>query len=163
MKKLITLICLSLVSTGVFAQSKVTKKELLGEWQMVIDINLDDIEEELENENWLARKIAGSVTGLVSDILDEIDIRMDFRDNGEVKIMVEAFGERESEYAEWRINKEGELQIFDEEDKRWSNRHVSFGNDDDVWLMEDGKIVQFENHRNGRLEKGEVYLKRIEK
>lgn len=161
MKKLITIICLSFVASGVFAQSKVNKKEIIGEWEMVIDIDLDEIDRELEDENWLARKIAGSVTGVVADILDEIEIRMDFRDNGEVKIMVEAFGERETEYAEWRINKEGELQIFDEGDRKWSNRHVNFGHDDDVWLMKDGKIVRFEKHRNGKEEKSEVYLKRV--
>ena len=106
MKKLISLFCLCLVGTTSLAQSKITEKELLGEWRMVIDIDLDEIERDLEDENWLARKIAGSVTGLVSDILEEIDIKMDFRDNGEVKIMVRAFGEREVEYAEWRITSE---------------------------------------------------------
>lgn len=163
MKKLSILLTLLVISTISYGQSRVTEKALLGEWKMVIDIDMDEIEEELENENWLARKIAGSVTGLVSDIIDELDIRMDFRSNGTVKIMVEAFGERESEYAEWSINREGELQIFDEGDRRWKNRHISFGDDDDVWLMEDGRIVQFEHDRGGRLERGEVYLQRIDK
>ncbi|WP_420385153.1 hypothetical protein [Roseivirga sp.] len=163
MKKLITLLCLTLLSTGAFAQSRVTEKDLLGEWRMVIDVDMDEIEEDLENENWLARRIASSVTSLVTDILDEIDIHMDFRSNGEVKIMVEAFGERESEYAEWRINKDGELMIFDEDNRRWKNSHVSFGGDDDVWLMEDGKIVQFEYHRHGRMERGDVYLERVKR
>ncbi|NVK82688.1 MAG: hypothetical protein HWE21_00115 [Cytophagia bacterium] len=163
MKKLSILLTLLAVSTMSIAQSKVTEKSLIGEWQMIIDIDMDEVEEELENENWLARKIAGSVTGLVSDILDEIDIRMDFRSNGEVKIMVEAFGERETEYAEWEISSDGELKIFDEDHDRWRNRHVSFGNDDDVWLMDDGNIVQFEKHSRGRLERQEVYLKRIKR
>lgn len=163
MKKLSILLTLLVIGTISYGQSRVTEKALLGEWKMVIDIDMDEIEEELENENWLARKIAGSVTGLVSDIIDELDIRMDFRSNGEVKIMVEAFGERETEYAEWRINREGELMIFDEEDRRWGNRHVSFGDDGDVWLMDGGKIVQFEHHRGGRMERGEVYLQKINK
>ena len=161
MKKLSLLLCLLAISTLSLAQSKVKEKDLIGQWQMVIDIDLDEVEEELKDENWLARKIAGSVTGLVSDILEEIDIRMDFRSNGEVKIMVEAFGERETEYAEWAISRDGELRIFDEDNHRWSNRHVSFGNDDDVWLMDDGHIVQFERGSRGRMERKEVYLKRI--
>lgn len=161
MKKLNILLALLLVSSLSFGQSRIKEKDLLGEWNMVIDINMDEIEEELENENWLARKIAGSVTGLVSDILDEIDITMNFRDNGEVKIVVNAFGERETEYAEWKVNRDGELLIYDEDDRRWSNRHVNFGDDDDVWLMEDGKIVQFEYDRRGRYEKGHVYLERV--
>lgn len=144
----------------VMAQQSVKEKDVLGEWEMVIDVDMDELERDLEDENWLARKIAGSVTGLVSDILDEIDIHMDFRDNGEVKIMVEAFGEREVEYAEWDINKDGELMIFDEDERRWKNRHVSFGSDDDIWLMDDGKIYQFEGRR-GRLERGNVYLQRV--
>jgi len=144
----------------VMAQQSVKEKDVLGEWEMVIDVDMDELERDLEDENWLARKIAGSVTGLVSDILDEIDIHMDFRDNGEVKIMVEAFGEREVEYAEWDINKDGELMIFDEDERRWKNRHVNFGSDDDIWLMDDGKIYQFEGRR-GRLERGNVYLQRV--
>ena len=163
MKKLISLFCLCLVGTTSLAQSKITEKELLGEWSMVIDIDLDEIERDLEDENWLARKIAGSVTGLVSDILEEIDIKMDFRDNGEVKIMVRAFGEREVEYAEWRITREGELEIFDNDDRRWKNRHVNFGHDDDVWLMDKGKIVQYERGSRGRLERGDVYLEKVKK
>ena len=146
----------------VMAQQAVKEKDVLGEWKMVIDVDMDEIERDLEDENWLARKIAGSVTGLVSDILDEIDIHMDFRDNGEVKIMVEAFGEREVEYAEWDINRDGELMIFDEDERRWKNRHVSFGSDDDVWLMDDGKIYQFEGTRD-RLERGNVYLQRVDR
>lgn len=163
MKKLSILFSLLVISTLGFAQSRVTEKSLIGEWQMIIDVDMDEVNEELENENWLARSIARSVTGLVSDILDEIDIKMDFRSNGEVKIMVEAFGEREIEYAEWEINSDGELRIFDEDHDRWRNKHVSFGDDDDVWLMDDGNIVQFERHSRGRLERQEVYLKKISK
>ncbi len=160
MKKLLTAITLCLMLSPVMAQQSVKEKDVLGEWEMVIDVDMDELERDLEDENWLARKIAGSVTGLVSDILDEIDIHMDFRDNGEVKIMVEAFGEREVEYAEWDINKDGELMIFDEDERRWKNRHVNFGSDDDIWLMDDGKIYQFEGRR-GRLERGNVYLQRV--
>ena len=163
MKKLSILLTLLAISAVSYGQSRVTQKALIGEWQMVIDVDLDEVEEELENENWLARRIASSVTGLVSDILDEIDIKMDFRPNGEVKIMVEAFGERETDYAEWEINSEGELRIFDEDHRRWSNRHVSFGDDDDIWLMDEGNIVQFERHSRGRMERQEVYLKKIGK
>lgn len=147
----------------VMAQEAVKEKDLLGEWKMVIDVDMDEVERELENENWLARKIASSVTGLVTDIIEEIDIHMDFRDNGEVKIMVHAFDEREVEYAQWEISRRGELMIFDEDNDRWKSTHINFGQDDeDVWMMDGDRIYQFEDHR-GRLERRQVYLERVKK
>lgn len=163
MKKVLTTMMFCLMLSPVMAQEAVKEKDLLGEWKMVIDVDMDEVERELENENWLAQKIASSVTGLVTDIIEEIDIRMDFRDNGEVKIIVNAFDEREVEYAQWEISRRGELMIFDEDHDRWKSTHINFGqDDDDVWMMDGDRIYQFENER-GRLERGQVYLERVKR
>ncbi len=156
MKKLITLCLMLTVTVSVMAQKKVREKDLIGEWELVIDIDREDLERELEEEeNWLARSFAKSVSGFALDIVESIDIDFEFRENGDVRIEVNVFGEREVEYAEWYINRAGEL-IIESED----NDHVQI-DDIDVFMMDDGKLVAYEKGRKGRLyEKEEIYLRR---
>ncbi|OEK02261.1 hypothetical protein BFP97_12360 [Roseivirga sp. 4D4] len=166
MKKLITALLLVTVCISVQAQKKVREKDILGEWELVIDMDhvKDEVEEELEEEEfWLARSFAKSVSNFALDIVESIDVRFDFRDNGEVKISVKVFGERETEWAEWYINDDGELIIEDEDDhrrRRSRNFSMGYSNDNDVWLLEDGKLHSYDKDRRGRLERQEVYLKR---
>lgn len=166
MKKLITALLLVTVCLSVQAQQKVKEKDILGAWDLVIDIDhvKDEVEEELEEEEfWLARSFAKSVSNFALDIVESIDVRFDFREDGEVKISVKVFGERETEWAEWFINDDGELIIQDEDNKRrrrGRNFSMGYSNDDDVWLIKDGKLQAYEKGRRGRLEKQEIYLKR---
>lgn len=166
MKKLITALLLVIVCISVQAQKKVREKDILGEWELVIDIDnvRDEVEEELEEEEfWLARRFAKSMSNFALDIVESIDVRFDFRDDGDVKISVKVFGERETEWAEWYINDDGELIIEDEDDRRGRRKRnfsMGYSNDNDVWLLEDGKLQSFDKDRRGRLEKQEVYLKR---
>ena len=62
---------------------------------------------------------------------------MEFKPGGEVKVIVEAFDEREIEYSEWQIDKKGRLYISDTE-------NFSTG-DSDYWLMEKGVLILFED------------------
>jgi len=144
------------VSVSVFAQEKVREKDLIGEWQLVLDIDREDIEREIEEEeNWLARSFAKSVSSFALDIVESIDIEFEFRRNGDVRIEVEVFGEREVEYAEWYINRDGELVIEGEDHDRIEIDDI------DVFMMKDGKLHAYEKGRRGKLyEKEEVYLKR---
>lgn len=155
MKKLITL-CLILTTTvSVMGQQKVKEKDIIGEWVLVLDIDRKDIEKEIEEENWLARSFAKSVSNFALDIVESIDIEFEFRKNGDVRIELEIFGEREVEYAEWYINKDGELIIEGEDE---DHIHIE---DIDVFMMDDGKLVAYEKGKRGeRYAKEEVYLKR---
>jgi len=156
MKKLITL-CLILTTTvSVMGQQKVKEKDIIGEWVLVLDIDRKDIEKEIEEEeNWLARSFAKSVSNFALDIVESIDIEFEFRKNGDVRIELEIFGEREVEYAEWYINKDGELIIEGEGE---DHIHIE---DIDVFMMDDGKLVAYEKGKRGeRYAKEEVYLKR---
>lgn len=164
MKKLFTLIMAVSFCTAINAQNKVTEKAVIGEWQLIIDTDEieDEIEEELENEHWLARRFARSISNFALDIVGEIDIRMDFRKDGELRIEVDAFGTREVEYAEWYINRDGELIIEDDDDWRSKrnrrNRSINFGDDNDVWMMDGDKLVAYDRGYRGRLKKQEVYM-----
>lgn len=144
------------MTVSVMAQKKVREKDVIGDWELVIDIDRDDIEREIgEEENWLARSFAKSISNFALDIVESIDIDLQFRENGDLRIEVEVFGEREVEYAEWYINRDGEL-IIDSED----SDHVHI-DDIDVFLMDEGKLVAYEKGRKGRLyEKEEIYLRK---
>lgn len=124
------------------AQHKVNSKELIGTWKLNIDISeeLRQAEEEAEDEDsFFAEMIVKSVGGMVEGILSNIDIYMNFQSDGKVKVTVEAFGEKETEFAEWKIDKNGHLHISDTD-------HFST-DDDDYWLIEDGKLVLFEDNK----------------
>ena len=135
------------------AQQKVTEDKLLGTWKLVIDIEEELEQEADEEENPFARMMIQGVSGLVGGILENIDIYFDFQSDGEVKIMVNAFDEEEVEYAQWSINRHGELIIED-----IANDKISF-DDDDVWMMEGKRLISFED--DGTREEN-VYMVKVE-
>ena len=157
MKKLFALTLFMSMSLGAMAQQKVKEKDVIGEWQLMIDIDREDIEEEIEEEeNWLARSFARSISSFALDIVESIDIEFELRPNGDLRIEVEVIGEREVEYAEWYINRDGQLIIEAEE----GNDHVHI-DDIDVFMMKDGKLRAYEKSKRGRLyEKEEIYLEK---
>ncbi len=150
------------VSVSAFSQSKVKEKDVIGQWDLIIDLDEieDEIERDLEDENWLAARFARSISNFALNIVEEIDIRMDFREDGELKISVNAFGVRETEYAEWYINRDGELVIEDEHDRRGRSkrRHINIGDDDDVWMMKGDKLVSYAKGYRGRMRQQEIYM-----
>ncbi len=130
-------------------QTKVTEKDLKGEWKMIIDIDEDEIDEELEDEGPFERIIARSVSGFVLNLIDEIDIRFTFLKNHRLRIEIEVFDEHEVEYSDWYINSHGELLIGDHPD------------DDEVWMLKKNKLVSYKN-RHGRLRERDVYMVRVD-
>ncbi|MEQ8473293.1 MAG: hypothetical protein RIC35_19005 [Marinoscillum sp.] len=154
-KTLLTILSCVVVLASLTAQSKVREKDLTdGTWKLVIDIEeeLDEAKKEVrEEDSFLGEMILNSVSGLVSGIIEELEIYMEFRPDGEVKVVVEAFGEREVEYSEWHIDSKGRLYISD------TDRFKT--DDDDYWLMENGVLISYEE-RNERNEN--VYLVHID-
>lgn len=161
MKQLFTIMLAATVCLSAHAQSQLKEKDIVGKWDLIID--LDEIEEEIErdveDEHWLAARFAKSISNFALDIVAEIDIRMNFREGGELKITVNAFGIKDTEYAEWYINKKGELVIEDEDGRR-SKRSFDIGDEDDVWLMKGDKLVAYEKGYRGRMKRQEVYMVR---
>ena len=148
-RNLLLLLIVCLVFSVSYGQTKVTEKDLKGEWKMIIDIDEDDIDEELEDEGPFERIIARSVSGFVLNLMEEIDIRFTFLKNHRLRIEVEVLGEREVEYSDWYINSHGELLIGDDPD------------DDEVWMMNKDRLVSYKN-RHGRLREREVYMVRVD-
>ncbi len=160
MKKLLLTIgilvaVIALTTSQSYAQQKVTERKLLGTWKLVIDIEeeMEEAREEMEEEdNILGELLISGVTGFVEGLMDNIDIYFEFMKNGELKIMVEAFGEEEIEYGEWYINSRGELIIEDSDTMEMDG--------DDYWMFDGSLLVAFED--NKRDEKDNVFMKKIE-
>ena len=160
MKTVTVILMLGLLPTLCQAQSKVRSRDLTGEWKLVIDIDerelRDEIEDGAEDFNRLGEIIAEAAVDLAVDIIDEIDIRFRFRDDNRVRIEVYVFGIQEVEYADWYINRDGELIIEDDD-----NDHIAI-DDLDVWLREDELLMAFEKDR-GKLEYQNIYLIRVDR
>lgn len=143
-KTALTFAILILLSPVLFAQGGLKEKDIRGEWKLVIDIE-EELKEEQGEGNAFERMITKSVSGFVVNLIDEIDIYFDFRSNGELKIVVDVFDEREVEYEEWSINRHGELVIGDND-----------FSDHDTWVLKGDKLVpEDEDEEN-------VYLIRVD-
>ncbi len=138
-------IVLAILAVSVQAQSRVTERDLEGKWKMIFDFDEEDLEEGIEDSFWLGSIVSGPLSGFVMDILDEIDIQMEFLEGGKLKMTVVAFGDKDVEYEEWHLTSEGELLIGDDDD-------------DEVWMLEGNKLYQYDKNSRGRLERQEVYL-----
>ena len=68
-----------------FSQDKLKEKNVLGQWKLHIDIK-EELKDESESENFFERIVAKGVSGLVSGIMDCIDIRFDFQKNNVLKV-----------------------------------------------------------------------------
>lgn len=157
MKRLFIATMLLALSVSAMSQTKVKEKDILGQWKLVINVDRDDIERDLEDEHWLARRFARSVSNFALDIVEGIDVRMDFREDGEVKIRVEVMGIRETEYAEWYINRDGAL-VIDDDDRRGRRRDIHIG-DNDAWMMDGDRLVAVDHRgRKTRDNDAEVYM-----
>ncbi|MEQ8335767.1 MAG: hypothetical protein RIA62_00395 [Cyclobacteriaceae bacterium] len=152
MKKLALLIsfCMVFALTS-HAQKKLREKDLLGQWKMVINLEegFEKAKEELDDndDEFLGKLILSSIEGFASAILDEVDIYMDFEKDGKLRVIVEAFDEKEVEYSEWIINEKGFLLINDGK------------NDVDIdhWILEDDVLVGYDEDG----EKNMAYLVKI--
>jgi len=148
-RNLLLLLIAGLIFSVSQGQTKVTEKDLKGEWKMIIDIDEDEIDEELEDAGPFERIITRSVSGFVLNLIDEIDIRFTFLKNHRLRMEIKVFDEREIEYSDWYINSHGELLIGDHPD------------DDEVWMLKKNKLVSYKS-RHGRLRERDIYMVKID-
>lgn len=151
-KTLTLLSLILLLGFGTQAQ-KVKQKDVLGTWKLVIDIE-DELDEEAEEaETLLEEVIIKSVSGLVSGVMENIDIYFEFEEDNELEITVKAYGEVERERGTWYINKRGYLVIedIDSEDDRFN-----ISTDDDEWKLVDGLLISDDDDDKN------VYMTRVD-
>lgn len=136
---------------------KVTERQLLGRWQLVIEVK-DLIEEETTEEHELVQSFLSGVGNLVQRIIDKIDIQFEFYEDNTVDIFVHSNNitndvEPEIERLKWEINDRGEL-IIEDVDKQ---DHINLSSDG-VWMLQQGKLVHIED---GKV-KPQIYMQRME-
>lgn len=146
---------LLLVQNRLLAQQPVNEKDVAGTWKLIIDIDkeLEEAKQDLEEQedSFLENLVLESVTGLVSGVLDELEIYMEFMPDGELEVTVDAFGKIETEASNWFINKDGQLFIEDTE---------SFSSDE-YWMLADGMLVNYKEN-SGKREQNNVYMVKID-
>ena len=138
---------------GFFANAqRVTEKDLMGTWKLIIDIEEEMKEEAEDADSMLEEVFIKAISGIVGGILEDIEIYFEFRKNNELKITVNAYDESETEYGRWYINKKGYLQIEDVDDNDFN-----FDAKDDEWMFMDGILVtdEHEDDRN-------VYMTKVD-
>lgn len=156
----ITMLLILMICFSSFSQGEVKVQKLLGEWQLVIDIEeaMEEAREETkEDDNILAQMLVSSVTGLVESVIENIDIYFTFLPDGELEIYVEALGEQETEYGTWFINEKGQL-IIEGDDDEDSELQID---DVDYWLMDGNKLYSY-GEDGDNVAKENVYMLKIE-
>ncbi len=143
-----------------FAQSgKVTERKLMGEWQLIIDIEdaMDEAKQELrEEENILGEWFVGAISGIVETALENIEIYFVFEPDGVMRIYTnDDEDDDDVDDATWYINKSGYLVIDSNDD----GDNISI-DDTDYWIMRGNKLIPVDEDEDGKKEN--VYLMKIE-
>lgn len=127
------------------AQQRVQERDLLGTWQLILDLDADEAETATE------RIILKSIGGL----LDEVDVRFEFRPDGELHVRTVAFGETDTDTSDWTITEDGALLIGDTGD-------LDIETDGDVWMLaEPGVLRSYTRTEDGLVLEEEASLKKL--
>ncbi|MEZ4703150.1 MAG: hypothetical protein R2834_22675 [Rhodothermales bacterium] len=143
-RMLLLVLAATLLAGPAWAQSSVRPSDLDGTWRLVFDLKG-------EGESAGERMLLNAVDGFLA----EIDIRFEFRKDGELKVVTTAFDEDEPDidYSTWAINDDGQLQLGDT---------GMLDSEDTVWLREGRRLVAFAYQDQGRLERKDgIYLTRV--
>ncbi len=151
--KALTLLSLILLLGFSSQAQKVEEEDVLGTWKLVIDIEEELDDEADEADTILEEIIIKSVSGIVSGVMENIDIYFEFKKRGRVNVTVNAYDEVEEEEGTWYINRRGYLVIEDIDD---DDDNFSISADDDEWKLIDGLLVSDE-HEDDR----NVYMTKV--
>ena len=152
MKRTITLLTVALCLAFVSQAQKVTEKDIIGTWKLVIDIEEEMEEEADEADTMLEEVFIKAISGFVGGIMDDIEIYFEFQADNDLKITVNAFDEVETERGSWYINRRGYLVIEDLDD----DDDFNISTDDDEWKLVDGILISDEHEKNRS-----VYMTRV--
>ncbi len=153
MKRTIILFTAALCLTFTSQAQRVSEKDIIGTWKLVINIE-EEMEEEAEDADTMLEEVfIKAISGFVGGIMDDIEIYFEFQSDNDVKITVNAYDEVETERGSWYINRRGYLVIEDIED---DDDDFSISTDDDEWKLIDGILVSDEHEKDRT-----VYMTRV--
>ena len=137
-KQILILVALMSISSNAVAQ-KFNEKQLMGSWDMVIDIDaaMKDAKKDL---NLFEKMIVSSVSGFVDQVLELVDITIEFKPKGKALLKVDGPDVEDKETTElsWQINPNGDLIIDDFESDQ---AHVNM---DNIWRLEGDRLQSYE-------------------
>ena len=134
------LITAAFIAISFSAQAqKINEKKLMGTWHMVIDIDAA-MKESQKDLNLFERMIVGSVSGFVDQVLEMVDITIEFKPKGKALLKVDGPDVEDKETTEltWQINTNGDLIIDDYESDQ---AHVNM---DNLWRLEGDRLQSYE-------------------
>ncbi|WP_425391167.1 hypothetical protein [Ekhidna sp.] len=154
MKRTIFTLILLFSAIFIVEAQKVTKKDIVGTWKLVIDIEEEMEEEAEEADSMLEEVFIKAISGFVGGIMEDIEIYFEFQADNDVKITVLAYDEKETERGTWYINKRGYLVIENIDD---DDDDFNISADDDEWKLIDGILVSDEHEKDRT-----VYMTRVD-
>jgi hypothetical protein len=153
-KQILIIIAFVSMSQSALAQ-KINEKELMGSWNMIIDLDaaMKDAKKDL---NLFEKMIVSSVSGFVDQVLEMVDITIEFKPKGKALLKVDGpdVEDKETTALSWQINANGDLIIDDYESDQ---AHVNM---DNIWRLEGDRLQSYEP--DGTKETA-VYMVRKEK
>lgn len=153
MTKSISFFITAMLLTVAVQAQKVTEKDILGTWKLIINVEEEMDKEAEEADTMLEEVFIKAISGFVGGIMEDIEIYFEFQKNNKLKITVNAYDETETEKGSWYINKKGYLVIEDIESDD-NDFHISA--DDDEWKLIDGILVS-DDHEDDRT----VYMAKV--
>ncbi len=143
--KALTLLSLILLLGFSSQAQKVEEKDILGTWKLVIDIENEMDEEAEDADTILEEIIIKSVSGIVSGVMENIEIYFEFKKRGNVIVTVNAYDDVDEDEGTWYINRRGYLVIEDIDD---DDDKFSISAHDDEWKLIDGLLVSDEHEED---------------
>ena len=146
------------------AQNRVKEYKLLGEWEMKFDLNDKLSDREEADPNSMKEGFERTVKNFALSVVEDIDIKMDFRPNGELRMSANIFGVDRVEYTEWLIDRRGRLIIKEDSKKfRSGEKKIYVPGERDFWLMEGDRLVGYKRgYRSKKERKKELYMVRTQ-
>lgn len=128
--------------TATMAQQRVKERDVLGSWELKVDIQ-QAIKEETKNMSLFEGMMARAFSGLAEEVMEEIDITFEFQKNHVAYLTVHSDLEEDETKVEklyWTINDKGQLIIEDIE-----NDNVKFDNDG-FWMRSKDRLVAIDEN-----------------
>ncbi len=157
---IVTVALVGVLGWQLVGQSILNERRLLGTWELIIeDLDFEKIRkvrnkhrDDLDVGDRLGSAIEQAALTFVSDLLVDFEIRFTFLKDHTAELNIFILGEHEKEYLEWKITNKRELILRDKDDNYFDM--------DDVWVLENGKLVSKEKHNTDSNE-GDVYLVKV--
>lgn len=132
-----------LISSSLFAQSKVKERQVLGKWKLHLNLK-EKVKEETKDESGFGKLLARGIVSAVDDLIQEADITFNFKRNNVLEVTQKDIMDKSEEKTEtykWKIDKKGRLVTTQSKNKR-----LKF-NDNSGWMIKKGKLVPVDDDK----------------